>query len=840
MAADHSAPHSRLPLSVMNSRHRLSVLSLAVLAQAAAAQTPPPAPSAPQLAPVIVTGQAGAMRSALDKQRNAQGQVVVAHADAIGQLPDANAAEALARLPGVSVERDQGEGRFIRVRGLGPDLNAVSINGSLLPAAEADRRAPGLDLLPAGLIRSLEVHKTPLPEQDANALGGQVAVQTLSAFDLPGRLFSLSLGANHDANARKTRPTASLVFADRLAGNTVGVALALSVDERRFASDNVETGGAWDEGKLEEFERRRYEITRERLGLAFNLDWKPAAGRHAWLRGLSSRFTDDEQRQSQAIEFEDALAPGETAEAEVVRSLKSRRERSRIHALNLGGQLGVGGWTLLGELGLSRASERKPDGIGAADFVADVDGVGYQDTRRPLLQGPAALFAGNGYELDQLELEQSLARDRVRQAKVDLSRTLQESLTLKFGAKLQRRTKTNEEELQAIDAGDLGGLPTAALDFSTYALPGSLRYAFGSFGPGLSDGLLRVLARGPGAAAAERNDEDSTVNDFRLRESTDAAYLQLTGRVAGAMPAQWVAGVRHERLRFQAEGFGLRDDRVETVQARTGSRHWLPALLWRQDLDADTRWRAALTSSLVRPSFAQLAPGFVVDGDEAETGNPRLKPLRSRNLDLGFERRLGRDGTVSAALFTKQIRDFAFQTELAGSGQWPNFDSVSSFANGDTARVRGLELNWQQALGKGWLVAANASLVRSTATIGGLDGGQWRSRRIALPSQSDRSVNLVLGWEQPWLSVRLALNHKSDYLLEVGDLFDAAKDQYVRRQNQVDLALRIKPAKDWQIGLEALNLSNAPYYVYEQDPARNVQYERYGRALKLSLKWTGL
>lgn len=821
----------------MPPRHRLSLLSLALLTQAATAQTPAPAP---QLAPVVVTGQTGAMRSALDKQRNAQGQVVVAHADAIGQLPDANAAEALARLPGVSVERDQGEGRFIRVRGLGPDLNAVSINGSLLPAAEADRRAPGLDLVPAGLIRSLEVHKTPLPEQDANALGGQVAVQTLSAFDLPGRLFSLSLGANHDANARKTRPTGSLVFADRAAGNTVGLALALSLDERRFASDNVETGGDWDEGKLASFERRRYEITRERLGLALNLDWKPAAGRHAWLRGLSSRFTDDEQRQSQAIEFADALAPGETAEAEVVRSLKSRRERSRVDALNLGGQLTRAGWTLLAELGLSRASERKPDGLGAADFVADIDGVGYQDTRKPLLQGPAALFGGAGYALDQIELEQSLARDRVRQAKVDLSRALDAGLTLKVGAKLQRRTKTNEEELQAIDAGDLDGLPASALDFAAYALPGTVRYAVGAFGPGLSDGLLRALARGPGAAAAERNEEDSTVNDFRLRERTDAAYLQLTGQWGGAMKAQWVAGVRHERLRFEAEGFGLRDEALETVRARTASSHWLPALLWRQDLDADTRWRAALTSSLVRPSFAQLAPGFVVDGDEAETGNPGLKPLRSRNLDLGIERRLGRDGTVSAALFTKQIRDFAFQTELAGSGQWPGFDSVSSFANGETARVRGLELNWQQALGGGWLVGANASLVRSTATIGGLDGGQRRTRRIALPSQSDRAINLVLGWERPAVSVRLALNHKSDYLLEVGDLFDASKDQFVRRQNQLDLALRIKPAKDWQIGLEALNLSNAPYYVYEQDPARNVQHERYGRVLKLSLKWTGL
>ncbi len=813
----------------MNTAPRLSLLCLALLASTAQAQTAP----VQQLAPVVVTGQAAALRSALDKQRAAAGVVSIVHADGIGQLPDANAAEALARLPGVSVERDQGEGRFIRVRGLGPDLNAVSINGSLVPAAEADRRAPGLDVLPAGLIRSLEVHKTLLPEQDANALGGQVAVQTLSAFDLPGRLFSLELGGNHDANARKSRPAGALVFADRFAGNTLGLALALSFDERRFASDNVETGGAWDEGKLEEFERRRYEIQRERVGAAFNLDWKPAAGRHAWLRGFSSRFTDDEQRQSQAVEFEDALAPGETAEAEAVRSLKSRRERSRVDALNLGGQLQLGAWQLLAELGASRASESKPDGIGAAEFVADFDGVGYTDTRQPRLSGPAALFGGAGYELDKIELEQSLARDRVRQLKFDLGRSLGEGLSLKFGAKAQRRTKTNEEELLEIDAGDLE-LPETALAFGSFALPGSMRYAFGDFGPGLSDALLRGFAR---SQSAERNDEDSTVNDFRLRENSQAFYLQLKGELQGA---QWVAGVRHERLRFDAQGFGLRDEELETVQASTKSSHWLPALLWRQDLDADTRWRAAYTSSLVRPSFAQLAPGFVVDGDEAETGNPLLKPLRSRNFDLGIERRLGRDGTLSAYLFAKQIKDFVFQTDLAGSGAWPGFDSVASYANGDRARVQGLELNWQQALGGGFVLGANASFVRSKAHIAGYDEGEWRSRQIKLPSQSDRTMNLVLGWEQPSYSLRLALNHKSDYLLEVGDLFDAAKDQYVRKQNQLDFALRYKPAKDWQLGFEALNLGNTAYYVYEQDAARNVQYERYGRAYKLSLKWTGL
>jgi TonB-dependent receptor len=291
----------------MKTTPRLSLLALCLLSAFSPVQAQDSKP-AETLDRVLVTGQAANLRSALAKQQAAQGIVNIVHADAIGQLPDNNAAEALARLPGVSVERDQGEGRFIRVRGLGPDYNAVTINGATMPASEADRRAPGLDVVPAGLIRSLEVSKTLTPEQDANSIGGSVSVNTLSAFDLAGRLFSVELGANHDANAGKTRPRGSLTFADRFAGQRLGVALALSADQRRFASDNVETGGAWDGDKLEEFELRRYEITRERVGAALNLDYRPAAGQQFYLRGFASRFSDREQRESLGIAFEDAQA----------------------------------------------------------------------------------------------------------------------------------------------------------------------------------------------------------------------------------------------------------------------------------------------------------------------------------------------------------------------------------------------------------------------------------------------------------------------------------------------------------------------------------------------------
>ncbi len=843
--------------------HHLNVICLALLAASAAQAQTAPVVAVPAVVPAVVpaavpaeadkaavekvniVGQAASLRSALDKQQAAQGVINVVHADAIGQLPDNNAAEALARLPGVSVERDQGEGRFVRVRGLGADYNAVNINGALTPASEAGRRAPGLDLVPAGLIRSLEVDKTPLPEHDANSLGGTVTVRTLSAFDQPGRLLTLDLGLNHDTNAGRTRPRGAVAFADRFLDGTLGVALALSADQRRFASDNVETGGDWDGEQLASYELRRYEITRERVGGALNIDFKPADGRHFYLRSFSSRLTDDEARQSAKVAFAAPQADGATGSGSVTRSLKARQEINRSSALVLGTVLREGDWKGELEGGFSRASEDKPDAISSSGFKASYAGLGYTNSQRPQLLAPDSVFDGSLYAFDKAKLQQSVATDRVRHVRMDLQRSLEAAgwdVDLKAGLKATRRDKDNEEETYAISAKQLtatgGGFTKTQLNMGNFLTAEEPAYAWGRFGPGLDQAALRKLYSGL-TLAHFRDAVDSQTNDFRLKEDVDAGYLQARLEQGGT---QLVTGVRLERSRFVADGFSSTDDTLADVHSESTRHHWLPGVLLRQELGSQTQLRAALTNSVVRPGFDQLSPGKVIDGDEATVGNPALKPLRSRNLDLGIEHRLARDASVSAYVFHKRIRDFAFQTDLAGTPGWEAFSHVSAFANGDAAKLTGLEVAYSQALRmlpapfNGLIVGANASFVHSRATVGGYSGGTWTSRSISLPSQSDRSINLSVGWEGQGLSTRLALNHKSPYLLEVGDVLDAAQDRYVDTQNQLDFSMSLQLDKRWTLSLEALNLSNERYYVYQGSQARNAQYEQYGRSIKVGVK----
>lgn len=338
------------------------------------------------------------------------------------------------------------------------------------------------------------------------------------------------------------------------------------------------------------------------------------------------------------------------------------------------------------------------------------------------------------------------------------------------------------------------------------------------------------------------NEEESRVNDFSMHEDINAGYLQGT---LNAGLWRILGGLRYEGTDFRASGTGVDNGTFVASEVSHKYHNWLPALHARRDLDADTAVRAAWTKSVVRPTFGQLAPGFVIDGDEAQFGNPSLQPMQSNNLDLGVERRLGYAGVLSAYVFFKDIKNFVYQTDVAGSGKWAGFDEAITFANGDKGRLQGLELAWSQTFRQlpapwnGLLAGVNATLVSSDARIEGYDSnGSNVGRNIPLPNQSDRSGNLMLGYEMGAIGARLALNYKSPYLLETSDIKDASHDLYVDSQTQLDLSLRYSLNKQTQLVFQALNLTDEKYYVYTGERAYNAQYESYGPSYKLGISWS--
>jgi hypothetical protein len=134
---------------------------------------------------VTVTGdRQGGEVEALTIERTADNIVQVLPADVITSLPNTNIADAVGRMPSVSLERDEGEGKYIQIRGTEPRLSNVTIDGIHVPSPEGVRTVK-LDVIPADLVSSVEINKTLSANQDADAIGGSVNLVTRAPANQP-------------------------------------------------------------------------------------------------------------------------------------------------------------------------------------------------------------------------------------------------------------------------------------------------------------------------------------------------------------------------------------------------------------------------------------------------------------------------------------------------------------------------------------------------------------------------------------------------------------------------------------------------------------------------------
>ena len=171
------------------------------------------------------------------------------------------------------------------------------------------------------------------------------------------------------------------------------------------------------------------------------------------------------------------------------------------------------------------------------------------------------------------------------------------------------------------------------------------------------------------------------------------------------------------------------------------------------------------------------------------------------------------------------------------------YDEAETFENGDSASLYGLELAYSKTFSglpapfNGLLVGANATLVDSEARIRAYDedAGGYRDRTIALPSQSDLTANLMVGYETRKLSLRLAANYTGNYLQEVQDPLDKRYDIHVDDHIQLDFTGHYFLTERLQLTFEAINLTDEPFYAYTGRERYNAQYEEYGATYKLGL-----
>jgi TonB-dependent receptor len=821
---------------------------------------------------VIVYGQAAALANALNQERSADNLVSVLDSDAMGQFPDQNVAESLKRLSGVTVENDQGEGRYVVIRGMDPDLNSTSING-LRAASSEPRRALQLDVIPSDVLDGLEINKTLTADMDGDAIGGAINVRTLSAFSRKGAYVKARAENAYNSLSEEWSPKLSIAGSNIFEldnGRRLGVAAALSYHDRDLHIDNNE-GDDWevaDNGSdfAETFEPRLYTVGRERIGGVLNLDLEVSDSTRLYAYSLYSKFSDTELRNATAFAF-DGLdentvtdSSADYSEVEIERTTKGREIDSLAQSadtlsISLGSETQLDDWLIETQFGYSSSHEETPgqvSGTWVAEFVSG-DGIipagvpvatlDRSNARTPTVMSDywAALSDPSLYELDEFEVLDEENEDTSTSIALDFGRDTGFG-SIKFGAKMRWREKKTNEDVELYSNDDTWFL-------SDVVLPnGASSYNFPTPVDPVPDTRSErdIVSAGDGIEFEELDSEiDSNVADFVIDEDVLAGYIQATWQGARSTIT---AGVRVEQTELNNRGNfvefieedqnGPADPPEDTVIVTpiSDSNSYtdvLPSANLRFEFNERLVGRASVFRSVVRPRIEELAFRVAVEDGEGELGNPDLDPFRAWNIDASLAFYPTDLSVVSIGVFYKEIEDFIFIQEIDDYDFFgTTLDEAVIALNGEDATALGVEFNYQQHFGflsppfDGLIIGLNYTYVDSEADTG--------DRKVDMPKQSGNIANVMLGYEKGGFDLRVAMNYRDKY---IDELVDPDYDRYTADHTQWDVTAKYRFSDSWLVYAEITNLGDDPEHYYAGRPSRLYQYDEYGTTSAIGFQY---
>jgi len=809
-----------------------------------------------ELESVTIMGILQGQAKALNQQKTADNIVNIVAAEQIGRFPDPNVAEALQRIPGATVERDQGEGRYVLVRGLAPQFTNISINGEQIPSPEAGVRYIALDAVPADQLASIEVTKAITPDMDGDAVGGSVNLVTRTAKTSTPSINGTVIGGYNQLMG-KPNMQGSLQFGQRFgSAQRLGVLLNSSYYFTDRGSDNWERDDS-------EVELRDYELVRTRLGLSGTIDYRLTDNSEIYLRGIYNRFSDREKRRRYVFIPNADDSPFEDHEIE--RSMKDRYESQTITSFNLGGKHTFPKVSVDYEVAFSEAEQDTPFDNEVV-FIGEPDQLTTDFSNRdfPAISAvfddeealenddnkaftPETAYLNNrNYEFDELETGSTLAEDRNITGKFNVAIPYKLSgneALIKFGAKLRFKDKSfrvtqNVFEWEGADDLKLdqfdGGLVDDDFLGGRYTISANTDM----------DQMLKFFNanRNGFALSVEDKIEAENAESYDASEDVYAGYLMSKVKFDRLMV---LGGVRYELTKVNYKNFEVNyDDEgdFDEVIARESSSDYdfiLPQLHFKYDLNNSANIRAAATYSYARPNFENIVSEVVVNlfDREVSLGNPELKPVSAFNWDLMAEKYFGTIGVLSGGIFYKKLDDFIYTSIIEDEFRGIANVEISQAINGDDANLVGVELAYQQNLSflpgvlNGLGVYFNYTYTHSAANIVRDDSED----EITLPGQAEHIGNISLSYERGKFNTRISANYRGAYIQEVGE--SAEDDVYLNDRMQLDWTVAYAMNNKFRVFAEFMNLTDAPFEAYVGNEDTLIQREFYSWWSRVGLKF---
>ena len=812
---------------------------------------------------VVTIGTKASIISAIDKQRESNLIVSVVDSDALGDFPDTTAAEAIRRLSGITVENDQGEGRYVSIRGLSGDLNAIAVNGAMVPAPEGGRKVM-LDGLPTELLDSIEVYKSLTADKDADSIGGRIEFKTKKARSLNGTLFKVKLDTSYnDQSKNSDNPKLAMTYG-KMINDNLGHIVGLTYASKQIISYNNETGfPGWTNdgaGKRldDDWEMRYYDLTRERTGVTYDVDFIVDDETSIFANFLYNHYQDDELRNKDEY---GSLKHGEVfsdyseinrirRDAEVRRRIETRDIRTAV----IGAETIFNGWFAEIQYSHSYAEEDDTNNIDvkfrSERYDTDDCGgpCGYFYYSNPQIVGlsfdsSVAPIWDTSMTVDAWEEDWSLIKDTEQAIKIDMSKEgfdfMNVPTSVKFGFKHSQRTKERDRNAIEIEDGPATDLAQSEFNPTQRYWP----FAGQTMGPMADDSLLWPLKGTFGGP-----DYSNVSQDYESEEDITAAYIMGTMETDNAVI---ILGLRVEDTSYSTLGYNDGD----INDPITGSKDYTfvsPSINVKYFVSDEIVIRGALWRALSRPGFGQASTVAEIKNENdgtfsGEMGNPDLDPYEANNFDLSIEK-YGENNSFSLGYFKKDIENAIYPLVTAGTINGIVFSELETYVNTGPSDVSGFELNIFQELNflpepfDGLFLSANLTKTDGESTLN-VDSGT-----VTFPFRklSDKNSNFSIGYDKGKFDIRLSAVSRTPYLDYLADE-DAPGDvqgelsldniRYTDDHTQYDFNAKYKINDNFSIKFDISNITDEPEFYYWGTSDRLSQYDLYGTTYSVGIRY---
>ena len=595
----------------------------------------------------LIKGQA----KALNQQKNSANISNVISSDQVGRFPDANIGDALKRVPGITMQNDQGEARSIIIRGLAPHLNSVTLNGDRIPSAEGDNRNTQMDLIPSDMISTIQVNKTLTPDMDADAIGGSVNLVTRAA--PTGQRISATLAGGYVPLRDKGNYTAALVYGNRYANGKLGAVLSASYNNHHFGSDNIEA--EWDlteedEPFVADFQIRNYNVERMRSSLALALDYEFNDNHSIFANGMYNYRFDRENRFALEYEAEPIYDDNDVFtgyEGSIIRENKggigtdknknTRFEIQKVQNYSFGGKHLLGpkldmDWSV----NYAKASEEKPD---ERYIEFENEGVpinmDLRNPRKPLLASPesspadfiiSGISQSDGFT-DEEEIGGKL------NFRFPFSIVKDQKGRIRTGLRLRLKDKVRDNNSFTYEPGEefsLADVPTVNFDGKDFQ-PGS-QYVGGRFAS--AEFLGNLDLQNSSLFEEEADPSEYIAENYNASEKIYAGYIRWDQDISNKFSAIIGARIEHTSIDYIGNYILDEEELVDERHNQNSYTNVLPGITLRYNVMDDFLLRAAITTALARPNYYDLVPyiSAIPEDMELVTGNPDLDATYAYNL----------------------------------------------------------------------------------------------------------------------------------------------------------------------------------------------------------------